>query len=166
MAEWTKEERANCRSYCERVIKDLDLQLGQNRVLRHLALSLQAALEDIDHLHERVEAAEAKHKKLRQNVVIFAAQLQAWGMPQASREIIDEVLGGVVDAPDYFQMKRKAENAEQRAAAWENVAKKLSVFADHPLSCPKRFNRNNACTCGLDVLEVEVHQILNKGRGE
>ena len=43
--------------------------------------------------------------KIKENVMAFAGQLEAWNYPFAAQEIIDEILGGKVNAPDYYALK-------------------------------------------------------------
>lgn len=42
---------------------------------------------------------------LNQRITAFAGQLQAWGYENAARELISEILGGIVDAPDYYTLQ-------------------------------------------------------------
>lgn len=50
--------------------------------------------------------------KMRARIVAFAGQLQAWGYTEPARELLDEILIGPVNAPDYFALQ--IENAALR----------------------------------------------------
>lgn len=48
---------------------------------------------------------------LRERVVIFAGQLQAWGYARAADEVLHEILDGPVEAPDYYKLQTELHSA-------------------------------------------------------
>ena len=69
-------------------------------------------VERLREAEARAERAEAALAKIKQNVVVFAAQLQAWGYHDAAKELFTEVLGGNVEAPDYYALKALVDKTE------------------------------------------------------
>ena len=64
-----------------------------------------ALVEYVARLEAEVERLREVVERLRENVTAFASQLQAWGYGDASRELLDEVLCGKVNAPDYYALQ-------------------------------------------------------------
>lgn len=55
---------------------------------------------------------KARIEELESNVMAFAGQLQAWDLYEAADEVIKEILGGNVNAPDYYAMKKRVGELE------------------------------------------------------
>jgi len=58
----------------------------------------------------------AELARLKENVELFANQLQAWGLDEAAKEIIGEILGGKVNAPDYRQLRAELARRDEKIA--------------------------------------------------
>jgi len=67
---------------------------------------------EVQQLLWRTEVLEGINRSLIENVIAFAGQLQAWNLPVAANEVINEILGGKTNAPDYYALKE--ENARLR----------------------------------------------------
>ena len=104
----------NQATWCEDQIHDDDVE--------YVVFSTYSALQS------RAETAEEKLKRVKENVIIFAAQLQAWGYKVAADEVVSEILGGKVNAPDYYAMKQRAETAEARATELQQAADERDIM--------------------------------------
>lgn len=98
-----------------------------NRMLAKLQSQTNADLENILKVIDRVESAEKDqarmrgvHKALIDRVKAFAGQLSAWGYDDPANQVIEEILGEKVNAPDYYALQ--AENERMRKAFEKIVA--------------------------------------------
>jgi len=62
---------------------------------------------------------------LNQRITAFAGQLQAWGYENAARELISEILGGIVDAPDYYTLQDELAKEKARTESLGAVLSQL-----------------------------------------
>lgn len=60
-------------------------------------------------------ATDLVHMQAR--VVAFAGQLQAWGLDEAARQILREILDGPVDAPDYYALQEQVATLKETLVA-------------------------------------------------
>ena len=68
----------------------------------------------------------AELARLKENVELFANQLQAWGLDEAAKEIIGEILGGKVNAPDYRQLRAELARRDEIIARLKEDAERLA----------------------------------------
>jgi hypothetical protein len=97
--QWEDHDDYDGASWCEDRLSDEDIEYVQATELA--ALRAQVA-------HERHSVVE-----LADRVVAFAGQLQAWGHEAAAKELIMEILGGEVNAPDYYALRARLAEAEE-----------------------------------------------------
>jgi hypothetical protein len=68
----------------------------------------------------------AELARLKENVELFANQLQAWGLDEAAKEIIGEILGGKVNAPDYRQLRAELARRDEIITKLKEDAERLA----------------------------------------
>lgn len=71
---------------------------------------------DYPNLVRHAYVMETTNKAIRESVEAFAGQLQAWGFNHAASEIINEILGGNVMAPDYYALRARGAKLERELA--------------------------------------------------
>lgn len=55
--------------------------------------------------------AEEALQAMRKRVIVFAAQCQAWGHDNVADELLNEILTGPVEAPDYYKLQTELQTA-------------------------------------------------------
>lgn len=76
----------------------------------HCAEYLKRRAEVTETEIERLHSEDNQQvKELAERVLAFASQLQAWDMDDAASNLIEEVLGNKVNAPDYYALKGEVE---------------------------------------------------------
>jgi hypothetical protein len=97
--QWEDHDDYDGASWCEDRLSDEDIEYVQATELATL----------------RAQVAHGRHSvvELADRVAAFAGQLQAWGHEAAAKELIMEILGGEVNAPDYYALRARLAEAEE-----------------------------------------------------
>jgi hypothetical protein len=102
--------------------------------------------------------------------------LQAWEFDSAAEEVIKEILGGKVDAPDYYELKRKVEELEIIIQDFSNSLLCIAELSEswHGKSGVPFWNlgdiaraamkrrSDNACLSKISELEAELADLVDK----
>ena len=107
-------------SYC---ITDRDLQgepLTSWRCAMANALDeLEEARAERDRNGAELKDAAEQIRLIYLNIIAFAGQLQAWGHDAAAGEIVKEIMGDKVIAPDYYALKAENEALQAQLRVFE-----------------------------------------------
>ena len=81
-------------------------------------LSAESCKELLDHITAWQSCVKDNNKgvtQITERVIAFASQLEAWGYDTVAFDMLTEILGGEVNAPDYYALR--AELAASQAAS-------------------------------------------------
>ena len=103
---WIGKHIASTCAWCGEAMENSNLDAWKQHALVCQKHPLRTKIEELEKENDRLFRAL---DELSGKVVAFAGQLQAWDFPVAASEMVNEILSGNVNAPDYYALQ--AENA-------------------------------------------------------
>jgi hypothetical protein len=72
-----------------------------------------------------IKDANKGMKQITERVIAFAGQLEAWGYDPSAFDMLTEILGGDVNAPDYYAQQKQLAEAQQENARLKAEVERL-----------------------------------------
>lgn len=133
LSEYELHETVHCVEFFRNKIAELTAKIDAND-LDEAEGSMQFAMSRIAELEtnekkykEAIEQFNSRFFVLVNRIIAFASELQSWGNEAAAAEIITEVLGGEVIAPNYNELKEKVAYLEDQLEGYRDLMPYLST---------------------------------------